>query len=372
MKQTKLDARKIKKMKEPQTLLILMPEIVWGGAERQFQYLINNIKVDKIVVVCPHSYTKQTNSNATNVIKNINAEIVESRHPVHSKINVIMYYLCEIRKLLNEHNISIAIVYEAYGCYLIPYLKKKGIKVIYSERNSGEGIVQSKMLKLFVEKSDIITTNSFTARELLRKYYKQNIFLVKNGIETESIKLKQNVENANTILVPARISRVKNQMIMLKFLKKNKDFKGTVIFAGKTEDVDYMDELCKYVEQDRIHERVSFTGFTSEMELMYEKADLVVLPSFIEGMSNIILECFARKIPILVSNIEMNTFTDNLKKWSFDPKEPDELVELYSKWVNLDLQEKKCILEENRNYVLNEHSLKKMAETYADIIEEIG
>lgn len=372
MKQAKLDVRKIRKMKKPQTLLVLMPEIVWGGAERQFRYLINNIKVDKIAVVCPHSYAKQTNSYATNEINNKNAEIVESRHPVHSKINVIIYYLCEIRKLLKEYNISTAIVYEAYGCYLIPYLMQKGVKVIYSERNSGEGIVQSKMLKLFVGKSDVITTNSLAARELLRKYYKQKIFLVKNGIETESIKLKPDIENANTILVPARISKVKNQMIMLRFLKKDTDFKGTVIFAGKTEDADYMDELCKYVEQERMHDRVDFIGFTSEMELLYQKADLVVLPSFVEGMSNIILECFARKIPILVSNIEMNTFTDNLKKWSFDPQVPDELVELFSKWVNLDLKEKKCILEENRNYVLNEHSLKKMTETYADIIEEIG
>ena len=54
MKQAKLDVRKIRKMKKPQTLLVLMPEIVWGGAERQFRYLINNIKVDKTAVVCPH------------------------------------------------------------------------------------------------------------------------------------------------------------------------------------------------------------------------------------------------------------------------------------------------------------------------------
>ena len=359
-------------MKKEYSLLVLMPEIAWGGAERQFCYLINNIPLKKIIVLCPHSYTKQNNQKVKVNLDNKNIEVIESEYSINGKTNEIKYYMQEIRRLLKTNNISTAIVYEAYGCYLIPYLKWKGIKVIYSERNSGEGIIESRLLKRFVGKSDVITTNSVNAQKILQQKYNRDIILVKNGIETESIEFKKNVKDVSKILVPARLSKIKNQMVVLEFLKKCVNYNGSVIFAGKIEDTEYMNELNKYEISNKLTKTVNFIGFTSDMESLYQKIDMVVLPSFVEGMSNIILECFVRKIPILVSNIEMNTFTDNLKTWSFNPKSSNDLAELFCRWTNLNIKEKEQVLEENREYVLKEHSLKNMAKEYYKIIERIS
>lgn len=351
-------------------LLILMPEIVWGGAERQFRYLIENINVSEIFVVCPHMYRNElTNVGKNNALLHREVTLDEADSPCKGKIKTVMFYLKKIKMLLQNEKISVTIVYDAYGCYTIPYLKMKGVKVIYAERNSGEGVVKGRILKKCISIVDAITTNSSEAEKMMKSYFSQPIYFIKNGIE-ETLPLNPS-KRVQTIVVPARIAKVKNQKVVLQFLLNFDGFSGKVIFAGKIDDEDYYSSLLKFIDEYKLQDRVEFKGFISDMEELYRKTDLVILPSYVEGMSNIILECFMRKIPIIVSNIPMNMITENLRENSFSPDSYEELEEVFLRWNSLSADERALRLDENRNYVLSEYSIKKMTEAYQSIIEEM-
>jgi glycosyltransferase involved in cell wall biosynthesis len=57
-----------------------------------------------------------------------------------------------------------------------------------------------------------------------------------------------------------------------------------------------------------IHERVEFTGWVARSELSahYQWADALVLPSFEEGMANVVLEALAAGLPVITTDIYAN------------------------------------------------------------------
>jgi len=227
--------------------------------------------------------------------------------------------------------------------------------------------VNSRFLKHLVKRADYITANSKDASELLEKKLKRVVIYIKNGIEDIHSFLPK-VGLCRNVLVPARIAPIKNQRLILEFLKKYKDWDGIIFFAGKNDDNDYENMLQNMIKDSKIERKVVFGGFCSEMDSIYKCSDVVVLPSYKEGMSNVILECFLRGIPIFVSRISMNVFTDYLEKFSFDPNSPEELMECFVKWDKLPFSEKERVLIENFEYVIKEHSISKMVKEYSKLI----
>ena len=63
------------------------------------------------------------------------------------------------------------------------------------------------------------------------------------------------------------------------------------------------DEYKEQVEHLENEEIVKFHGFQENPKPYYEKADCVVLPSYHEGMSNVLLEAAATGRAIITSNI---------------------------------------------------------------------
>lgn len=350
-------------------LLLIMPELIWGGAERQFRYLITEIEGGAVVYVM-HSYSNQDDFDIEEkkfIEENGQSVYLQNHVKSNNRIKKVMALTAIVGKIIDKYGITSALVYEPDGCYMIPYLKSRKISVIYSERNSGEGVVNSRFLKHLVKRADYITANSKDASELLEKKLKRVVIYIKNGIEDIHSFLPK-VGLCRNVLVPARIAPIKNQRLILEFLKKYKDWDGIIFFAGKNDDNDYENMLQNMIKDSKIERKVVFGGFCSEMDSIYKCSDVVVLPSYKEGMSNVILECFLRGIPIFVSRISMNVFTDYLEKFSFDPNSPEELMECFVKWDKLPFSEKERVLIENFEYVIKEHSISKMVKEYSKLI----
>ncbi len=352
--------------------LIIMPELFWGGAEKQFRYLISELKED-IIVCISHSYSRESDYGDIE-----RQYIAENNKTLFFQVQVLeksgklkrIIKLCHlITKAIKKYHPSSVIVYDSFGVNLIPYLKLHKLFVIYSERNSGEGLIQNKRWLSFIKMVDCISTNSSYAAKTLETKANLKVNLIKNGI-IDRHNFKPHLGKANIFLIPARISRVKNQLLALKMLFLDNSSEKRVKFAGVSEDENYIEELTNYVNDNHLSEKVDFLGYCDNSEKLYKNIDAVILPSLEEGTSNVILECFLRGIPIFVSSIEMNTFTKNLRTFSFDPNDERQLLGVIESWNQLSDEDKIRILNENYQYVVSEHSVSKMVDSYVNLLRQ--
>ena len=87
-------------------------------------------------------------------------------------------------------------------------------------------------------------------------------------------------------------------------VKANTDFVHDLVIGGKSEG-EYYATLKKYIDKERIEDRVHFLGHLNEPELsyVYKRAEALVFPSIVEGTGFPILEALSCGIPAITSNI---------------------------------------------------------------------
>lgn len=301
---------------------------------------------------------------------------IKPKKKVDTPFERLKYSLCvnrQIKTILRRQKINAAIVYEPQGCYCIPFLKKNNIKVIYSERNTGEGVIQSRFLKKLVKQADVIVSNSFSAKETLKRGLKRPVTQINNGIITTDMEHINTVScsDRTVILVPARIAPIKNQMLILEMLhgmEECSNFK--VIFAGKIEDEQYATMLRDKIGEYSLENVCEMPGFVEDIKRLYSESDVVILPSFEEGMSNVVLECFANKKLILCSRIPMNLVNLEVEKFAFNPNDPSDLYDKFMKALEMSEEELKEYINTNFDFVCREHSIDNMVRSYIELVRK--
>lgn len=361
-------------MKE--SILIFMPDIFWGGAETQFRRIVKYERKYNIIV-CSSRQCKADNWNAiVEFIKsNPQATFLVAEKGL-SKIHSLWFYMKKVNEIKKSgYNIKAAIVYDGVSVGLIPYLKTRGIPVIYSERNSGEVIVNETSVKRYIlnrciRQADVLMANSMLAKRLLSNHFGRDVILIKNALEIDELFFRKNTE-IKKIIVPARIDPVKNQKLIIDWLIEHPMYDIEIHFAGKINDHLYYGMLCDLISKYKLSNKIKFLGFITDTSALYKEYDMCILPSFTEGMSNVILESFAFGIPILVSNIEMNAINKNTRKYAFSPNSTSELDAVFNSFCNLSDMAKNDIKKANYEYVKKEHSVQKMIQNYHIVLDSL-
>lgn len=340
------------------SILIIMPKLKLGGAEKQFSYLKKGLVEhghSVVTILDLENYTDESQK-----IYGIN-QLKENFFCKEVRVAKLIY-------LLNKReNFEFTIVYDVCGHYLIPILKAYGIKVIYSERNSGEH--RHWIGRKIINMADIITANSIDAVEVMKKYIKTKLIkYIANGVEIPKENLKEiNQNSIFKILVPARIHPIKNQEMVVDVLSSIKSIE--VHFAGEVVDYDYFNKLQSKIKRLKVENRVYFHGFVDEIVNYYYNYDLILLPSLSEGTPNVILEGYARKRLCLMSDISMNkkiaVTLDNL----FESNSVISLSQHINEFINIDKQKKKELIELQYNYVNEHYSIPKMVEAFINCMK---
>lgn len=109
---------------------------------------------------------------------------------------------------------------------------------------------------------------------------------------------------------------------------------------------------------------LKYHGQQSDVHSYIKKAHAVVLPSYHEGMANVLLEGLATGRPVIASNIPgcRETFDENISGFGVQPKDVSSLVNALDKFINLSYEKKRTMglsgrkkVEDsfNRNIVVN-------------------
>ncbi|GAB7024012.1 glycosyltransferase family 4 protein [Salidesulfovibrio brasiliensis] len=99
-----------------------------------------------------------------------------------------------------------------------------------------------------------------------------------------------------------RMSPEKGHMVLLEAIRRNRADLGGVIFilAG---DGPCRRELEEFVALHGLEPFVTFAGYVSDMSPFYAAMDALVLPSFSEGMPNVVLEAMLFGKPVLATRV---------------------------------------------------------------------
>ncbi len=344
-------------------MLLLMREYVLGGAETQFQYLIEYAESHqwKLDVVIEHDLKKEDGTLKKAAEKMVNVRFYE----LHGdRVQVLAHMIRNIFRV----KYRAVLIYYPFQLMLAPLIRMFGIPVVYSERVDASGIAGNPYFQRYLKSCRHITANSRYAQRELERLTGQRVTLIRNGKPAVAMLPQKEQRKITRILVPARIAPPKNQMLPLTYLKNCSDFDGKIIFAGMAEDRAYYEKLRQFVRKHGLQDKVEFLGYVDDMEQEYRKADLILLPSFAEGTPNVVLEAYAYGRPVIVSdiNVEQDIVPDsNLRFRVNDPAGIGECIQYIQEMPDETYRQ---LIETNRRTVIRDYSIEKMAESFYRIL----
>lgn len=364
--------------------LIIMPILFRGGSEKQIRYVIEaisqkNLPLTVIVESSDKSMMEEEKAYEEK-LKNVSfiflgTDAVDAKYTTpfkkyYAKFRSLQKLIKTIKKVIKENKTELAMVTNLTGLVLLPWFRRNDCEVIYNERNPGVKVCSAAWKRKLLKSCKKLVCNSKYASKYMSEKLGREVEVINNGIREMQISYQQNRENdAYTIIVPARISHVKNQKVILEAVNILKQrIAVRVIFAGVIEDESYYEELLTYCKNNHLEKEVEFIGFTSNIYDYYAKSDLLVLASFEEGTPNVMLEAFMCKLKVLASDIPMNSDCMTNRNLLFDPNDGEELAKKVLAIKNTGTEEMNAILEENYQFVCNNYSIENMGKKYIDLL----
>jgi len=275
------------------------PPPITGGKEKQVHLLANELKRQG-VDVCALSY--EHNGNHTQLHDNIKVYRVKKGVMAPLLLLIQLVYLRINFKILHIHTPS------RIGHIMVFIGFMLGYQVVFKFPNEKMlanlsilaicywriTIRLAKLLVVLEEKTQNTLISSW-------KVNKAKIFLASNGVEVLKNK-KQISKKIIKLLFVGRLVKQKCCSDLIKACGKlnNEKIKWQLGIVG---DGALMDSLKIMAKQLEIADKISFHGYQSDVLKYMKDADLLVLPSEKEGMSNVLLEAMAIGLPIICTDV---------------------------------------------------------------------
>lgn len=305
----------------------------------------------------------------------------------NAKVITIPSKLTEFRKmkkewcnLLNEINpdiVHINCCWMPQSAFTQKWAQKLGYKVILSPHGMLEPWIISRHYwtkkvpaLLLYQKSAIVNADCIHAtavsekENLLKLGYNSKIEVVANGIDIDSIVIKNNWERKKNILFLSRIHVKKGIEFLLEAVAMlKKELNGyTINIAGEGEH-EYIVALTNKAQILGIDKMVNFCGgvYGEKKWELFRKADIFVLPTYSENFGIVVGEALACGTPVITTKgtpwEELNT--EHCGWWTEIGCEPTK--EALLKFLNLSVKELEKMGYSGRRLIENKYSTKKIA-----------
>ena len=195
------------------------------------------------------------------------------------------------------------------------------LPLVVSDRGSGpEGGVAvmrasplgGAVLGLIRRRANCVVINGEMEQELVQAgFARQRLVRIPNGVELPAqdaaaraaARRTLGVEGKTVVLFLARLEPVKRLALLLEVFRREARPGVVLLIAGDGKERLLAEEAAARSTPDR---EVRYAGPTSDAGLFHRAADVFVLPSITEGLSNALLESQAHGVPAVVSAISGN------------------------------------------------------------------
>jgi glycosyltransferase involved in cell wall biosynthesis len=148
-------------------------------------------------------------------------------------------------------------------------------------------------------------------------YDESKIVVIRNGVDlirfnepTDAEATRRNLglpTGTPLVVVVSRLTRLKGleQLIDAAAILKahNKDARFLIVGETAPSQLAYLDELKKRAAEQGVADRVVFTGIRSDVPALLAAADVAVMPSLSEALSNVLLESMAAGAPTVATRV---------------------------------------------------------------------
>lgn len=118
---------------------------------------------------------------------------------------------------------------------------------------------------------------------------------------------------------------------------------------------------------------IRFHGVQDDVHEFIKNCSAVVLPSYHEGMANVLLEAASTGRPVLASNIPgcAETFDEGISGFGFEPKDSEDLANVLMKFIDLPYERKKAMGIAGRQKMEREFDRNIVVNAYLEEIDRI-
>ncbi|MDF1548169.1 MAG: glycosyltransferase family 4 protein [Bacteroidales bacterium] len=198
--------------------------------------------------------------------------------------------------------------YLLFKLYKLPYLIRIGGTDIpgYEARYKTIYKIITPLIKRIWKRADLLISKCIREKGMvaaINPYLK--IKIIGNGIDPEQFKPISKVKNKQlTLICPARLIKLKSQDLLIKAVARLKE-KGIFLNLNLVGYGDEMENYTRLAQQLGVTKQVNYTGYVKRDQMIteYNRADILVMPSQNEGMSNALIEGMACGLPVLVSDV---------------------------------------------------------------------
>ncbi|HHB95297.1 MAG TPA: glycosyltransferase family 1 protein [Campylobacterales bacterium] len=215
----------------------------------------------------------------------------------------------------------------------------------------------------------------FLAKNLVKK--PQTTLISGSGINTEAFQPKNKPQNSENLifLLIARLIKDKGVVEYIEAIKSirakypNVQFKilGSYYFGNPSSISE--DEVNQWVDDGIIE----YLGYTDAVLEEIEKADCIVLPSYREGLSRVLLEGASMSKPIITTDVTgcRDVVDDGENGYLVPPKDSKSLALAIEKMISLSDTDRRVMGQKGRIKVIDEFDEKIVIKQYLNVINRV-
>jgi len=258
----------------------------------------------------------------------------------------------------------------------LPFIVRVGGPDIpgFEERYSFVYKIISPVIKFIWKKSEILITKCKTEKEMIKAINKKlEIKTIYNGVDTTKFKpsKEKNSSQSLKLICSARLIKRKGQYTLIDAVSNLKK-EGVKIHVDLVGEGDEKEAYIKYAKEKEVAKQIMFSGYVprKDMPKKYQEADIFVLPSYNEGMSNALLEAMACGLPVIVTDVGgTEELVDENIGFVFKAGDSDTLTKI----IKNEFQNKEKIdkLGQNSRKKAEQFNWRKIAEEYSKLFKTI-
>ncbi len=267
-------------------------------------------------------------------------------------------------------------------------LGRKHPPVVVSERFCDLPGGVSKMdrfVRFFYRFANHITVNSHHQRIGLEKQspiLKGHTSTIYNGYDLSVfVPAKNEIANAPLrILTIASVSPYKNGICLVEALRILRDSYGISLQADWIgvrvmfgERLAYLNEMDQKIKAYGLEQQWHWLGERSDIVDQYHQHDVLVHPSFGEGLPNVVCEALSCARPVIISNVldHARLVQDGESGFLFDHQNPADLAEKLFRFHNLSVEERMQMGQCGRKFAEENLSLDRFVAEYERLFQQL-
>ena len=292
-------------------LMLLVPHLSDGGAEKIVSDLSLNLGLGEIVLVVFHQ--RQTYPFQGRLIS-MNLPI--ERHSIFARMRDFIRRVYRFKRILRQERPDCVISFMGEANFINALVSRRPILTVHNHLSSNgflrgrlESMIFNLLVKTLYRRATIIAVSEAVKDDLVTHFglRKHQIVVIVTAVDVQEIERRASEEvtctwdsNAPVIITAGRLHLLKGQWHLLRaFAEVRKKMVCHLAILGVGELEGYLRGLAQELG---IEKEVHFLGWQENPFKFLSRADVFVLPSVSEGLGLVVMEAMACRLPVISTN----------------------------------------------------------------------